>query len=65
MDSVRREMALLADVDTPGSAIDDYVAALSTILAQKAASVAALQAALSKFARHLSEEEQLSHSHAN
>lgn len=44
MNTVRREMALVQEVDQPGSAIDKYVAGLSAVLAAKAASIADLQA---------------------
>ena len=36
MNTVRREMSLVQEVDQPGSAIDKYVAGLSAILASKA-----------------------------
>jgi hypothetical protein len=57
---VKREMALLADVDKPGSAIDVYVERLAEVLAQKAASIAALQDRVAQFQAHLKEEEILS-----
>ena len=57
MESVRVEMALLQEVDRPGSAIDDYVSGLTAILAARAASIAELQARLATFQRHLKEEE--------
>ena len=60
MESVRVEMALLQEVDRPGSAIDDYVSGLTAILAARAASIAELQARLATFQRHLKEEEILS-----
>jgi kinesin family protein 2/24 len=60
MEAVRREMALLQEVDRPGSAIDAYVSGLTEILAARAASVAELQARLKTFQRHLKEEEILS-----
>ena len=60
MESVRAEMTLLQEVDRPGSAIDDYVSGLTSILAARAASVAELQARLATFQRHLKEEEILS-----
>lgn len=44
MNTVRKEMALVQEVDQPGSAIDKYVAGLSAVLAAKAASIADLQA---------------------
>ena len=60
MELVKREMALLADVDKPGSAIDVYVERLAGVLDQKAQSIAALQARVAKFQAHLKEEEVLS-----
>lgn len=48
MNTVRKEMALVQEVDQPGSAIDKYVAGLSTVLAAKAASIADLQARWSR-----------------
>jgi kinesin family protein 2/24 len=60
MESVRVEMALLQEVDRPGSAIDDYVSGLTAILAARAASIAELQTRLATFQRHLKEEEILS-----
>lgn len=46
MNTVRKEMALVQEVDQPGSAIDKYVAGLSAVLAAKAASIADLQASV-------------------
>ena len=60
MEAVRSEMGLLQEVDRAGSAIDAYVSGLADILAARAASVAALQARLATFQRHLKEEEILS-----
>lgn len=60
MNTVRREMALVQEVDQPGSAIDRYVAGLQAILAAKAAAVAELQGRLALFQSHLKEEEILS-----
>uniref|UniRef100_A0A7S0XGA9 Uncharacterized protein n=1 Tax=Mantoniella antarctica TaxID=81844 RepID=A0A7S0XGA9_9CHLO len=60
MELVKREMALLADVDRPGSAIDVYVDRLAEVLARKAASIADLQERVARFQAHLREEEVLS-----
>jgi kinesin family protein 2/24 len=60
MELVKREMALLADVDRPGSAIDVYVDRLAEVLARKAASIADLQGRVARFQAHLREEEVLS-----
>ena len=60
MELVKSEMALLADVDKPGSAIDQYVDRLSRVLAQKAESIAKLRERVATFQTHLREEEVLS-----
>ena len=60
MELVKREMALLADVDKPGSAIDAYVDRLSSVLERKAASIAKLRTRVATFQTHLREEEVLS-----
>ncbi|KAI3712031.1 hypothetical protein L1987_70580 [Smallanthus sonchifolius] len=59
MDIVRVEMNLLVEADEPGNQLDDYVAKLNTILAQKAAAISQLQSRLAKFQRHLKEHEVL------
>ncbi|MQL71980.1 hypothetical protein Taro_004299 [Colocasia esculenta] len=48
MEIVREEMTLLAEVDQPGSLIDNYVNQLSFILSRKAAGLASLQARLAR-----------------
>lgn len=60
MELVKSEMALLADVDKPGSAIDQYVDRLSRVLAQKAESIEKLRERVATFQAHLREEEVLS-----
>ncbi|XP_009630321.1 kinesin-like protein KIN-13A isoform X1 [Nicotiana tabacum] len=60
MDIVREEMKLLAEVDQPGSLIDNYVSQLSYVLSRKAASLVSLQARLSRFQHRLKEQEILS-----
>ncbi|XP_045786860.1 kinesin-like protein KIN-13A [Trifolium pratense] len=60
MEIVREEMKLLAEVDQPGSLIDNYVTQLSSVLARKAASLASLQARLTRFQHRLKEQEILS-----
>ncbi|KAF6142599.1 hypothetical protein GIB67_015085 [Kingdonia uniflora] len=60
MEIVREEMKLLADVDQPGSLIDNYVAQLSFVLSRKAASLVTLQARLARFQHRLKEQEILS-----
>lgn len=53
-------MAILAEVDQPGSAIDAYVEALEAVLAQKLRGIHALQARLERFKQQLKQEETLS-----
>ncbi|CAJ2662168.1 kinesin-like protein KIN-13A [Trifolium pratense] len=60
MEIVREEMKLLAEVDQPGSRIDNYVAQLSFVLSRKAASLVGLQARLARFQHRLKEQEILS-----
>ncbi|MCD7454617.1 Kinesin-like protein KIN-13A [Datura stramonium] len=60
MEIVREEMKLLAEVDQPGSLIDNYVSQLSYVLSRKAASLVSLQARLSRFQHRLKEQEILS-----
>ncbi|KAD6794597.1 hypothetical protein R6Q59_021431 [Mikania micrantha] len=59
MDIVRVEMNLLVEADEPGNQLDDYVAKLNTILAQKAASISQLQNRLAHFQRRLREHDVL------
>ncbi|KAG8369947.1 hypothetical protein BUALT_Bualt14G0066200 [Buddleja alternifolia] len=60
MEIVREEMKLLAEVDQPGSHIDNYVSQLSFVLSRKAASLVSLQARLARFQHRLKEQEILS-----
>ncbi|KAH1091270.1 hypothetical protein J1N35_018527 [Gossypium stocksii] len=60
MEIVREEMKLLAEVDQPGSQIDNYVTQLSFVLSRKAASLVSLQARLARFQHRLKEQEILS-----
>ncbi|XP_047945637.1 kinesin-like protein KIN-13A [Salvia hispanica] len=60
MEIVREEMKLLAEVDQPGSHIDNYVTQLSFVLSRKAASLVSLQARLARFQNRLREQEILS-----
>ncbi|KAJ1407654.1 P-loop containing nucleoside triphosphate hydrolase [Sesbania bispinosa] len=60
MEIVREEMKLLAEVDQPGSLIDNYVTQLSFVLSRKAASLVGLQARLARFQHRLKEQEILS-----
>ncbi|RRT76927.1 hypothetical protein B296_00010035, partial [Ensete ventricosum] len=55
-----QEMDLLAEVDKPGSFIDDYVAKLGFVLSRKAAGLVSLQARLTRFQQRLKEQEILS-----
>ncbi|KAK1294056.1 Diatom spindle kinesin 1 [Acorus calamus] len=54
------EMKLLAEVDQPGSAIDNYVSQLNFVLSRKAAGLVSLQARLARFQHRLKEQEILS-----
>ncbi|GMI70303.1 hypothetical protein like AT3G16630 [Hibiscus trionum] len=60
MEIVREEMKLLAEVDQPGSHIDNYVTQLSFVLSRKAASLVSLQSRLARFQHRLKEQEILS-----
>ncbi|XP_039015622.1 kinesin-like protein KIN-13A isoform X2 [Hibiscus syriacus] len=60
MEIVCEEMKLLAEVDQPGSHIDNYVTQLSFVLSRKAASLVSLQARLARFQHRLKEQEILS-----
>ncbi|KAK9161563.1 hypothetical protein Syun_007904 [Stephania yunnanensis] len=60
MEIVREEMTLLAEVDQPGSHIDNYVIQLSFVLSRKAAALVSLQARLARFQHRLKEQEILS-----
>lgn len=60
MEIVREEMKLLAEVDQPGSHIDNYVSQLNFVLSRKAASLVSLQARLARFQHRLKEQEILS-----
>ncbi|XP_060197765.1 kinesin-like protein KIN-13A isoform X1 [Lycium barbarum] len=60
MEIVREEMKLLAEVDQPGSLIDNYVTQLSYVLSRKAATLVSLQARLARFQHRLKEQEILS-----
>lgn len=57
MEIVREEMKLLAEVDQPGSLIDNYVTRLSFVLSRKAASLVSLQARLARYQHRLKEQE--------
>lgn len=59
MDIVRVEMNLLVEADEPGNQLDDYVAKLNTILAQKAAAILQLQNRLAHFQKRLREHDVL------
>ncbi|XP_076909271.1 kinesin-like protein KIN-13A [Bidens hawaiensis] len=60
MEIVREEMKLLAEVEKPGSLIDNYVTQLSFVLSRKAASLVSLQARLARFQHRLKAQEILS-----
>ncbi|XP_072975038.1 kinesin-like protein KIN-13A [Typha angustifolia] len=65
MEIVREEMNLLAEVDQPGSLIDNYVTQLSFVLSRKAAGLVSLQARLARFQHRLKEQEILSRKKAS
>lgn len=60
MEIVREEMKLLAEVDQPGSLIDNYVTQLNFVLSRKAAGLVSLQSRLARFQHRLKEQEILS-----
>ncbi|KAG6505204.1 hypothetical protein ZIOFF_037558 [Zingiber officinale] len=60
MEIVREEMNLLAEIDQPGSFIDNYVSQLNFVLSRKAAGLVSLQARLARFQQRLKEHEILS-----
>ncbi|CAN6468895.1 unnamed protein product [Victoria cruziana] len=60
MEVVREEMKLLAEVDQPGSLIENYVTQLSFVLSRKMAGLVGLQARLARFQHRLKEQEILS-----
>ncbi|CAH1439280.1 unnamed protein product [Lactuca virosa] len=53
MNIVRVEMNLLVEADKPGNQLDDYVAKLNTVLAQKAEAILQLQNRLAHFQKRL------------
>ncbi|KAK8709844.1 hypothetical protein V6N13_060845 [Hibiscus sabdariffa] len=54
MEIVREEMKLLAEVDQPGSLIDNYVTQLNFVLSRKAAGLVSLQSRLASACKNLS-----------
>ncbi|KAM0854407.1 hypothetical protein ACQ4PT_050456 [Festuca glaucescens] len=60
INAILEEMNLLAEVDQPGSLIDNYVAQLNFLLSRKASGLVSLQARLARFQQRLKEEEILS-----
>ncbi|PNH08824.1 Kinesin-like protein KIF2A [Tetrabaena socialis] len=60
METMRQEMALLQEVDKPGSEIDHYVEQMAALLLIKLQGVQELQAKLDTFKAKLKEEEALS-----
>ncbi|KAJ6852659.1 kinesin-like protein KIN-13A [Iris pallida] len=60
MEIVREEMNLLAEVDQPGSLIDNYVRQLNFVLSRKAAGLVSLQARMARFQHRLKDQEILS-----
>ncbi|GIL77939.1 hypothetical protein Vretifemale_7403 [Volvox reticuliferus] len=60
METMRQEMALLQEVDKPGSEIDHYVEQMTALLNIKRQGIQELQAKLDAFKAKLREEEALS-----
>ena len=60
VDLVKQEMALLNDVDKPGSDVETYVASLDTLLTQKIQMITAMRKQLITFHTHLKTEEAMS-----
>ncbi|KAG2483142.1 hypothetical protein HYH03_017988 [Edaphochlamys debaryana] len=60
METMRQEMALLQEVDKPGSEIDSYVEQMTQLLGIKRQGIQDLQAKLDTFKAKLKEEEMLS-----
>lgn len=60
MEAMRQEMALLQEVDKPGSNIDQYVEQMTALLEIKRQGIQELQSKLDIFKAKLKEEEQLS-----
>lgn len=57
---VCREMAMLQEVDQPGSSIDQYVDSLEAVLAQKMDGIRKLQSRLDRFKGKLRQEDLMS-----
>ncbi|KAF6259011.1 P-loop containing nucleoside triphosphate hydrolase protein [Scenedesmus sp. NREL 46B-D3] len=57
MEIVRREMAMLQEVDQPGSSIDQYVDSLGAVLEQKLDGIRKLQGRLDRFSSKLKQED--------
>lgn len=60
VENVKREMALLSEVDKPGSDIWNYVRSVSEVLQRKEHLLAVMKEKLEQFKSHLEEEEELS-----
>eukprot|EP00878_Enallax_costatus_P032010 GHUV01035097.1.p1 GENE.GHUV01035097.1~~GHUV01035097.1.p1 ORF type:complete len:285 (+),score=97.95 GHUV01035097.1:78-932(+) len=60
MEIVRREMAMLQEVDQPGSSIDQYVDSLEAVLASKMDGIRKLQSRLDRFKGKLRQEDLMS-----
>ena len=57
---VKEEMAILHEVDQPGSDVDDYITALNRMLEEKLKMVQMIQRKLENFTGHLRTEEEMS-----
>ena len=60
VDSVKKQMVLLHDVDKPGSSVEEYISSLDKMLLSNIGMIHGIRKQLKTFERHLKEEEQLS-----
>lgn len=60
VDSVKKQMSLLHEVDKPGSNVDSYISSLDTMLLGNVNMIMGIRKQLKTFERHLKEEEFLS-----
>jgi kinesin family protein 2/24 len=60
VDSVKKQMVLLHEVDKPGSNVDSYISSLDTMLLSNVNMIMGVRKQLKTFERHLKEEEVLS-----
>lgn len=60
VDSVKEQMAMLQDVDQPGSDVQNYAQNLGHLLSKNLRSMTALSDKINLFATHLKDEQELS-----